>query len=90
MRRLPDDPQLVVDLVERQTRLGHRAGAPPRSNRASARFAGNRSALQQLATLAARSGEDRRALKTWQRLHKLDPTNEIVIIGLGEAQFQAG
>jgi tetratricopeptide (TPR) repeat protein len=90
VRRLPDDPQLVVDLVERQTRLGHRAEAAAAFDRASARFAGNRGALQQLATLAARSGEDRRALKTWQRLHKLDPGNEIVIIGLGEAQFQAG
>jgi hypothetical protein len=36
--------------------------------------------------LAARN---RRALKTWQRLHKLDPVNEIVIVGLGESQFQA-
>ena len=59
-------------------------------DRASTRFASNRGALQQLATMAARSGEDRRALKTWQRLHRLDPGNEVVIIGLGEAQFQAG
>jgi tetratricopeptide (TPR) repeat protein len=90
VRRLADDPQLVVELIERQTRLGHRAEAAAAFDRASTRFAANRGALQQLATLAARSGEDRRALKTWQRLHKLDPGNEIVIIGLGEAQFQAG
>ena len=79
-----------VELVDRQTRLGHRAEAAATFDRASARFATNRGALQQLATIAARCGEDRRALKTWQRLHRLDPGNEIVIIGLGEAQFQAG
>ena len=90
VRRLPDDPQLVVDLVERQTRLGHRAEAAATFDRASARFARNRGALQQLATMASRAGEDRRALKTWQRLHRLDPGNEVVIIGLGESQFQAG
>src|SRR5262249_12234097 len=45
---------------------------------------------QALATLASRSGEDRRALKTWQRLYKLDPGNELVIIGLGESLFQVG
>jgi predicted Zn-dependent protease len=90
VRRSPDDPQLVVDLIERETRLGHRAEAAAAFDRATVRFASNRNALQQLATLAARSGEDRRALKVWQRLHRLDPGNEVVIIGLGESQFQAG
>ena len=90
VRRLPDDSQLVVDLIERQTRHGHRAEAAAAFDKAIVHFGGNRSALQQLATLASRSGEDRRALKTWQRLHKLDPGNEVVIIGLGESQFQAG
>ena len=89
-RRLPDDSQLVVDLIERQTRQGHRAEAAATFDKAIVHFGGNRGALQQLATLAARSGEDRRALKTWQRLHKLDPGNEVVIVGLGESQFQAG
>ena len=90
MRRLPDDSQLAVDLIDRQMRRGHRAEAAAAFDRAIVRFAGNRSALQSLAMLASRSGEDRRALKTWQRLHKLDPGNEIVIIGLGESQFQVG
>jgi len=90
VRRLPDDSQLVVDLIERQTRHGHRAEAAAAFDKAIVHFGANRSALQQLATLASRSGEDRRALKTWQRLHKLDPGNEVVIIGLGESQFQAG
>ena len=89
-RRMPDDSQLVVDLIERQTRHGHGAEAAAALDRASAHFANNRSALQQLASLATRTGEDRRALKTWERLHKLDPGSEVVIIGLGEAQFQAG
>ena len=90
VRRLPDDAQLAVDLIERQTRRGHREEAADAFDRAIVRFGGNRTALQQLATLASRSGEDRRALKTWQRLHKLDPANEIVIVGLGESQFQVG
>ncbi len=90
VRRLPDDSSLAVDLIERQTKHGHRAEAAAAFDRAIARFGGSRSALQQLATLASRSGEDRRALKTWQRLYKLDPGNEIVIVGLGESQFQVG
>jgi len=90
VRRLPDDSQLAVDLIDRQMRRGHRAEAAATFDKAIVRFAGNRSALQSLAMLASRSGEDRRALKTWQRLHKLDPGNEIVIIGLGESQFQVG
>jgi tetratricopeptide (TPR) repeat protein len=68
VRRLPDDAQLAVELIERQTRRGHHEEAAAAFDRAIARFGGNRSALQQLATLASRSGEDRRALKTWQRL----------------------
>jgi tetratricopeptide (TPR) repeat protein len=90
VRRLPDDAQLTVELIDRQTRHGHRAEAAAAFDRALARFAGNRGALQQLATLASRSGEDRRAFQTWQRLRKLDPGNELVIIGLGESQFQLG
>jgi tetratricopeptide (TPR) repeat protein/HEAT repeat protein len=90
VRRLPEDSQLAVELIERQMRRGHRAEAAVAFDKAITRFAANRSALQSLATLASRSGEDRRALKTWQRLHKLDPGNEIVIIGLGESQFQVG
>jgi tetratricopeptide (TPR) repeat protein len=90
VRRLPDDSQLIVDLIERQTRHGHRAEAAAAFDRATTHFANNRGALQQLAALASRTGEDRRALTIWQRLHKLDPGNEGVIIGLGEAQFQAG
>jgi predicted Zn-dependent protease len=89
-RRLPDDSQLAVDLIERHTRRGQREEAAAAFDRAITRFGHNRSALQQLATLASRSGEDRRALKTWQRLYKLDPANEIVIVGLGESQFQVG
>jgi tetratricopeptide (TPR) repeat protein len=90
VRRLPDDSQLAVELIDRQMRRGHRAEAAAAFDKAIVRFAGNRTALQSLAMLASRSGEDRRALKTWQRLHKLDPSNEIVIIGLGESQFQVG
>lgn len=90
VRRLPDDAQLAVDLIEREARQGHRAEAASAFDRALARFASNRSALQQLAGVASRSGEDRRALQTWQRLRRLDPGNEIVIIGLGESQFQLG
>jgi tetratricopeptide (TPR) repeat protein len=90
VRRVPDDSQLVVELVDRQMRRGQRAEAAAAFDRAIVHFATNRGALQQLAALAARSGEDRRALTTWQRLHRLDPGNEIVIVGLGEAQFQVG
>ena len=40
VRRLPDDSQLVVDLVERQTRLGHRAEAAAAFDRAMRPFRG--------------------------------------------------
>ena len=89
-RRLPDNPRLVVELVDRQMRRGRGDEAGAALDRAIARFARDRGALLDLATVASRWGDDQRALGAWQRLCRLDPGNEVAIIGLGEAQFQGG
>jgi hypothetical protein len=81
---------LVVDLIERETRLGHRAEAAAAFDRASLRFASNRNALQQLASprLAVRGGSAR--AQDLAAPAQARSGNEVVIIGLGESQFQAG
>src|SRR5262249_24225760 len=53
-------------------------------------FAGNPGGLAQLAELASRWGDDRRALAAWERVRRLDPRDELAILGLGEVQFQRG
>ena len=89
-RRIADDPQFPVELIDRQIRRGQRGEAAAVFDRAITRFARDRNALLALATVASRWGEDQRALKAWQLLRKLDPTSEVVIVGLGESQFQLG
>ena len=89
-RRIAGDPQFPVELIDRQIRRGQRAEAAAVFDRAITRFARDRNALIALATVASRWGEDQRALKAWQLLRKLDPASEVVIIGLGESQFQLG
>ena len=54
----PTIPSLRSISIDRQMRRGHRAEAAAAFDKAIARFAGNRSALQSLAMLASRSGED--------------------------------
>jgi tetratricopeptide (TPR) repeat protein len=89
-RRIAGDPQFPVELIDRQIRRGQRAEAGAVFDRAIARFARDRGGLLALATVASRWGEDQRALKAWQLLRKLDPASEVVIVGLGESQFQLG
>ena len=89
-RRIPSDARLAVDLIDRQMRTGHRAEAVATLDRANTRFARDRTALSDLAAVAARWGDDEHALIAWQRLRRLDPGSEAAIIGLGEAQFQRG
>jgi HEAT repeat protein/Flp pilus assembly protein TadD len=89
-RRSPSDPRFAAELVDRQMRRGHRDEAAAALDRAIARFGHDRNALLELATVASRWGADERALAIWQRLHRLDPANEVAIIGLGEAEFQRG
>ena len=89
-RRLPSELGFSITLCERQRRHGDRAVADANFDRALARFSRQASALQTLAETAARWGDDRRALAAWTRLVRLDPTSEVAVVGLGEAQFQAG
>jgi HEAT repeat protein/predicted Zn-dependent protease len=71
-------------------RRGQRDQAGEALDRAITRFGGERGALVELATLASRWGEQGRALTAWKRLRRLDPSSEVAIIGLGEAEFQHG
>jgi tetratricopeptide (TPR) repeat protein len=89
-RRMPADPRPVIDLVDRQMRRGRRDDAGATLDRALARFARDRSALTELAFAASRWGDPARALAGWQRLRRIDPKNEVAIIGIGEAEFQRG
>jgi tetratricopeptide (TPR) repeat protein/HEAT repeat protein len=85
----PSDPRFTIDLIERQFRTATKEEARAELDRAIARFGNNPSALGQLADLAGRWSENRRALDAWQRLLRLSPHDEMAILGLGEVQFQA-
>jgi tetratricopeptide (TPR) repeat protein len=89
-RRMPADPRLVIDLVDRQMRRGRRDDAGAALDHAVLRFARDRAALTEIAFAASRWGDQARALAAWQRLRRIDPKNEVAIIGLGEAEFQRG
>jgi tetratricopeptide (TPR) repeat protein/HEAT repeat protein len=89
-RMAPREPRWAVELVEREFRLHQRKLAEDHFDRAAARFADNPAGLAQLAELASRWGQDRRALAAWERVRRLDPRNELAILGLGEVQFQRG
>ncbi len=88
-RLAPGDPRFTIDLIERQFRTATKDEARAELDRAIARFSTNSSALGQLADLAGRWSENRRALDAWQRLLRLAPHDEMAILGLGEVQFQA-
>ncbi len=85
----PSDPRFTIDLIERQFRTATKDEARAELDRAIARFGNNPAALSQLADLAGRWSENRRALDAWQRLLRLAPHDEMAILGLGEVQFQA-
>ncbi len=89
-RRFPSEIRFPLALGERQWRHGDRAAADAGFDRALGQFSRAPAALQTLAETAARRGDDRRALAAWTRLVRVDPTSEVAIVGLGEAQFQAG
>ncbi|HSY39301.1 MAG TPA: hypothetical protein VLA79_07220, partial [Polyangia bacterium] len=89
-RRFPSEIRFSLALGERQWRHGDHAAADATFDRALGRFSRAPTALQTLAETAARRGDDKRALAAWTRLVRLDPTSEVAIVGLGEAQFQAG
>jgi tetratricopeptide (TPR) repeat protein len=87
-RLAPGDPRFTIELIERQFRTGRKDDARAELDRAIAKFASNPGALGQLADLAARWSENRRALDAWARLLRLSPRDEMAILGLGEVQFQ--
>ena len=89
-RRFPAELRFSIALCERQWRHGDRAAANATFDLALARLSREPSALQTLAETAARWGDDKRALASWTRLVRVDPTSEVAVVGLGEAQFQAG
>jgi tetratricopeptide (TPR) repeat protein/HEAT repeat protein len=89
-RRIPDDVGFATELTDRQLGAGNRAGAGAALDRASLHFARRPDALQTLAECAARADDHERAMAIWQRLRRLEPTSAPGIVGLGEAQFQAG
>ena len=72
-RRIPSNPRFAVELVDRQMRHGHRDEAGAALDRAITRFARDRGALLELATVAARWGDEGRALGAWQRLAPARP-----------------
>ena len=88
-RLAPSDPRFSIELVEREFRSGRKEGARDELDRAIARFSASASALGQLADLAGRWSENRRALDAWVRLLRLSPHDEMAILGLGEVQFQS-
>ena len=88
--RLPSQSRFSVALCERQWRQGDRAAADLTFDRALGQFSREPAALQTLAETAARWGDDKRALAAWTRLVRVDPTSEVAVVGLGEAQFLAG
>ena len=87
-RLAPADARFTIELLERQFRTGRRDDARSELDRAITKFGGNAAALGQLADLAARWSENRRALDAWTRLLRLSPRDEMAILGLGEVQFQ--
>jgi HEAT repeat protein/predicted Zn-dependent protease len=87
-RLAPSDPRFTIELIERQFRSGRRDEARAELDHAIAKFGGNAAALGQLADLAGRWSESRRALDAWTRLLRLSPRDELAILGLGEVQFQ--
>ncbi len=89
-RQHPSEVGFSIGLGERQWRRGDRAAAGATFDRTLVRFAREPTALETLAETATRWGDDRRALAAWTRLVHVDPTGEIAVVGLGEAQFQAG
>jgi tetratricopeptide (TPR) repeat protein len=89
-RRIPDDVGFATELADRRFGSGDRAAAGAAIDRASAHFARQPEALQTLAECAARAADHGRAMAIWQRLRRLEPTSAPAIVGLGEAQFQAG
>jgi len=89
-RQRPSEVGFSTELANRLLRGGDHAAAAATLDRATIHFARQPAALRELAESAARAGDDRRALAIRERLAKLDPTSEITIVGLGEAQFQSG
>ncbi|HZL21425.1 MAG TPA: tetratricopeptide repeat protein, partial [Polyangia bacterium] len=89
-RRIPDDVGFATELADRRLRSGDRAAAGAALDRASVHFARQPDALQTLADCAARGADHERAMAIWQRLRRLEPTSAPAIVGLGEAQFEAG
>ena len=90
VRRLPADVQLARELAERQWLSGDHAAATATFDRALGRFARQPEALQALAELAGGWHDNARAVRAWTALGRLEPGDEVAILGLGEAQFQAG
>ena len=88
--RFPSQIRFSVALCERQWRHGDRAAADVTFDHALGQFSRDPTALQTLADTAARWGDDKRALAAWTRLVRVAPTSEVAVVGLGEAQFQAG
>jgi predicted Zn-dependent protease len=89
-RKFPADIGFAVGLGDRQFRHRDRAGVAATFDRALARFTREPTALETLAEAATRWGEDQRARAAWTRLVRVDPSSEVAIVGLGEAEFQAG
>jgi len=89
-QKFPADIGFAVGLGDRLFRRRDRAGVATTFDRALARFAREPTALETLAEAATRWGEDQRARAAWTRLVRIDPTSEVAVVGLGEAEFQAG
>ena len=89
-KRMPANARFPVELVERAMRRGQREKAAETLDGAIARLSRDRGALMELAGVASRWGLENRALVAWQRLRRLEPRNELAIIGVGEAEFQLG
>jgi tetratricopeptide (TPR) repeat protein/HEAT repeat protein len=88
-RLAPSDPRFSIELIEREFRSARKEEARADLDRAIARFSASAAALGQLADLAGRWSESRRALDAWVRLLRLSPRDEMAILGLGEVQFQS-
>jgi Flp pilus assembly protein TadD len=89
-RRVSTDPSLATARAEQLYRRGEIEDAAAAIDRALARFSHDPSALAALAETAARWNDHARTLAAWRRLRRIDRGNEAAIVGLGEAQFEAG